>query len=991
MQITRFILVMVSLLAVNVSNAAASEAGKEVDRATINPERIAYWLSKRDPQRFENNAFGLKEATNQYIESYQRSNKRNLVNRARTLSGKSSLRFDKNMRRANGINQSQANVLAILIDFPDLPHEAPRISANDTDMYYSDYPKSHYVEMLFSNSGFTGPNNKKHRSVRQYFAKESGDSFDFSGQFSGWFTANNNAQYYGRNTAQSSDQNVEQLVIEAVTKAVAAGLDLAEFDSDQNGVVDHILIFHSSIGEEAGGGVLGEDAIWSHSFSVVNINNGQPKDIAGSSVAIANYTIQPIDAAPGVVAHEFGHDLGLADEYDLVNTSIGAPVQEWSIMAAGSWVGAVRGTEPSSFSPLAREQLQDSLGGNWLNQTELQSTELNEIPLQVVLNSATSHSSGVNQLKINLPPSTQEFKLPNSGRYLYYSGNDSNRQAKISLATTLPQSNALTLSMYAQWAMELDYDYAQVLVNGTPLSNPQTEQSSGLIPNVINYISGSSPLDEWQILRFDLNAFSGQAVTIEIIYTTDAAINEFGLVVDDIEIHAGTEGIFSDNAESINTNTLTHFKRITKDLPQKPINYYLQYRTIDDIDAGLSTHNYEPGLLVWLADSNYDDNNASEHPGHGFLSVIDADQHRIGEQNTSVQLRDAAFSLLDQQEFLADFHLQGQSTFEDANDYSSPLQPQSGVILPVHNITFEVIAQAPDSVTVELRREPFNLAAEFDSNVTDKQVQYSSVLSHAQGPVTYLWTFGDGNSSTIANPSHLYNNYGSYEVSLTVSDEAAQTATVTESVVVGPPLIFQAVASSNVMEANLSISIGSGVAPFNLNIDFGDGHNQEQSLDSLQEVTVEHDYELTADYAVTITVTDALGQTSAKEVKLVINSGLNASFSHSTQGLVANFIADIAGGIGEKTILWNFGDGATSQTLNPSHNYASDGSYDVELTVTDESGLSVTFSKAIGIKNTQATVSEDASSKQSSGGALGWLALACLLIQLMRMRISDSK
>ena len=38
------------------------------------------------------------------------------------------------------------------------------------------------------------------------------------------------------------------------------------------------------------------------------------------------------------------------------------------------------------------------------------------------------------------------------------------------------------------------------------------------------------------------------------------------------------------------------------------------------------------------------------------------------------------------------------------------------------------------------------------------------------GATSWLWNFGDGNTSTIENPSHIYTQLGNYNVSLTVSD-----------------------------------------------------------------------------------------------------------------------------------------------------------------------------------------------------------------------------
>lgn len=47
--------------------------------------------------------------------------------------------------------------------------------------------------------------------------------------------------------------------------------------------------------------------------------------------------------------------------------------------------------------------------------------------------------------------------------------------------------------------------------------------------------------------------------------------------------------------------------------------------------------------------------------------------------------------------------------------------------------------------------------------------------------VSYLWNFGDGNTSTNANPSHTYSTAGVYSVILTVTDDGGETGQATTS------------------------------------------------------------------------------------------------------------------------------------------------------------------------------------------------------------------
>ncbi len=73
-----------------------------------------------------------------------------------------------------------------------------------------------------------------------------------------------------------------------------------------------------------------------------------------------------------------------------------------------------------------------------------------------------------------------------------------------------------------------------------------------------------------------------------------------------------------------------------------------------------------------------------------------------------------------------------------------------------------------------------------------------------------------------------------------------------------------------------------------------------------------------------------------------------ANFSATTSGLTATFTdssTDIDGTIVSRN--WNFGDSTSSTSTNPSHTYATAGTYNVTLTVTDNSGL--THSKTVAV------------------------------------------
>jgi PKD repeat protein len=65
-------------------------------------------------------------------------------------------------------------------------------------------------------------------------------------------------------------------------------------------------------------------------------------------------------------------------------------------------------------------------------------------------------------------------------------------------------------------------------------------------------------------------------------------------------------------------------------------------------------------------------------------------------------------------------------------------------------------------------------------------VSFDSTVTDADGdePVTYAWDFGDGATSTQADPSHTYTTPGKYVVSLTATDTRGAKATRTTEITV---------------------------------------------------------------------------------------------------------------------------------------------------------------------------------------------------------------
>ena len=116
--------------------------------------------------------------------------------------------------------------------------------------------------------------------------------------------------------------------------------DVADADGDldfnePDGVIDHLVLVHAGEDASGGGGAQGTEAIWAHSSAVIPGHT-----IPGTDIVISNYIVQPEDSGVGVFAHEYGHDLGLPDLYD-VGSGGDSDVDFWDLMSSGSHSGPV--------------------------------------------------------------------------------------------------------------------------------------------------------------------------------------------------------------------------------------------------------------------------------------------------------------------------------------------------------------------------------------------------------------------------------------------------------------------------------------------------------------------------------------------------------------------------------------------------------------------------------------------------------------------------
>ncbi|MEI5908792.1 immune inhibitor A domain-containing protein [Bacillus spongiae] len=632
-------------------------------------------------------------------------------------------------------------LLILLMEFPDF--KANDINPEDTDMYYEDYVKEHYEDMAFGENGYEGPNGENLISMKQYYEQQSGGSYTVSGEIAGWYEAENPAAYYGAETATSNDVDARSLIKEGLDAAAAdPNVDLSEFDQEDrydldgdgnyrepDGLIDHLMVLHSSVGQEAGGGQLGTDAIWSHRSQLYDVYpiDGTQTDIPywGGSMAALDYTMVPADGAAGVFIHEYAHDLGLPDEYDTDYTGEGEPVSFWSVMSSGSWAGEIPGTEPPGFSPYAREYLQAAQGGNWLKYEEIDIDEIDRKGVEAILDEGASKGTNLDALKVNLPQKETVINTPATGSYEYHS--QSGDYLNNDIITTVDLTNATSgaLNFKAWYQIEKDWDYGSVKVKdgdadwvSIPGNITTTENPNGQNPGY--GITGSS--NGWIDASFDLSAYAGKEVQVAINYETDPAVAEAGLYVDDLQVVVDGDEVLFDGAEGEAVVQLNGFEK-SNGIKFTDQYYLLEWRTHNGVDEGLShirrsgkQFAFNEGLVVWYVDDSYDDNWVGLHPGEGFLGVVDADQRTLKYSDGTVaptifQIYDAAFNNKRQDRLnldfgdlrLKDYFTIRKPLFDDKRNYLNEGLPDAGRNIPNFGLKIRVMGQSHDGKVAKIQ------------------------------------------------------------------------------------------------------------------------------------------------------------------------------------------------------------------------------------------------------------------------------------------------
>lgn len=219
------------------------------------------------------------------------------------------------------------------------------------------------------------------------------------------------------------------------------------------------------------------------------------------------------------------------------------------------------------------------------------------------------------------------------------------------------------------------------------------------------------------------------------------------------------------------------------------------------------------------------------------------------------------------------------------------------------------------------------------------------------GADTYFWQFGDGTTDTVQFPVHTFDSLGTYPVTLTVTNDSTGCSDdiAIDLPIANPTAAFTALSTSGCTGTSIDFVNHSTGANGYLWI-FGDG-------DSATAVNPSHQYNSPGQYDVTLIAYGPGGcEDTVQQATLVEIVGPETDFTASqTTGcapLFVTFTDNSSANAGIAGYSWDFGDGNTSLSQNPTHQYLTPGQYDVTLVVIDNQGCTDTLRRPSFIEPT---------------------------------------
>lgn len=418
--------------------------GTEVRAELRGDEHCRYWQSVDGKIYVKSSQKGL----------YKLMDKSLLRARARIARENEELMTSPKSRASDSILNGSHRGLIILVDYPDKDQDGKR-----TLEFRFDHTQEFYK--LITNTNMSLPSNEAQKlidqgyagSVSDYFYTQSNRKFSIQFDVVGPYTLSHNREYYGGNVKKENDEKEtpsvdgddikgpKKMILEACELANAdmdAKVDFADYDWDNDGIIDLVYVIYSGIGEAYDPDI--EEAVWPHMGYVYGDNSWNTERDLHAGLHDTTWTVDDevahsllfdgkllykyacssefemavgpdgkkvynpkgeaklLGGSIGTICHEFSHCLGLMDHYVFNDSkdehySLGL----WDIMASGNNNG--QGRKPAGYNSFEKAFL------GWLDPIEVDEVGTVEV------RGLKPFSEGGNAYKVKNHANENEFFL----------------------------------------------------------------------------------------------------------------------------------------------------------------------------------------------------------------------------------------------------------------------------------------------------------------------------------------------------------------------------------------------------------------------------------------------------------------------------------------------------------------------------------------------------------------------------------------------------
>ena len=613
------------------------------------------------------------------------------------------------------------------------------LSEFEDQEYQEDHDQDYFEDLAFGESN----------SMWEYYYEVSRGELNIQGDVYGPYTLDGDAADYGT-------ENME---------FVRDSVEIADDDIDYRDY-DAVMVIHSGPGEESSGN---SDDIWSihWPYSIETDDDG--------------YEIEQITQAPeyqyssgernplGVWVHEFGHELGLPDLYDTDNSSEG--IGHWGVMASGSW--ADHGETPVYFSAWSRYWL------GWVDPIVI-TDDINNLELEPIENDGNVYLLPIpgnwsNSNEYYLLENRQQLKydsyLPGEGLLIWHIDEDVIYSKWNSNSVNNDEDHKGVDLEEADGEDDLDYSTNRG-DSGDPYNSGSFTKDT--YPNSLAYNGTESG---WKIENIET---SGDNIIVDISFLSKPhAVAD----ADDAVIAEGLELQFYGNESWDEDGNIVSY---TWDFGDGNFAY-------TDNPIHIFTQNGTYNVKLTVCDNNdlCDSMILNIFVNKPPIAVVEISKLTIMLGETIAFDASESYDIDGDVEFY-------YWNFDDGYTSSQATADHEYKNSGTYNVSLKIIDDLNDITTVYYTIEVINRLPIVNfqyftpgTGTTLATFEFTDLSFDHDGDIEqWNWDFGDGGTSDLQNPDYQFDLPGTYDVTLSVTDDQDGTNSTTLAIAVqnAPPI-----------------------------------------------------------------------------------------------------------------------------------------------------------------------------------------------------------